>query len=142
MKVSPQPASVHDVNEHDDPILHTKRSATRVSKRPRHSDPGPRLASSKCGNDHKSQGDRKAKAEAQPSLIIGKSRCHGPIKTLVTTYKGKAPLTIFSTSKDQTDQGNEIEGACFRKIFLTGLTLFPHPTGAELSGGSWRIRRN
>ncbi|KAL4812144.1 hypothetical protein BDW67DRAFT_170659 [Aspergillus spinulosporus] len=128
MKVSPQPASVHDVNEHDDPILHTKRSATRVSKRPRHSDPGPRLAGSKYGNDHKTQADRKAKEEAQPSLIIGKSRCHGPIKTLVTTYKGKAPLTIFSTSKDQTEQGNEIEGACFRKIFLTDETEILNPT--------------
>ncbi|KAL5041614.1 hypothetical protein BDW71DRAFT_191512 [Aspergillus fruticulosus] len=128
MKVSPQPASVHDVNEHDDPILHTKRSATRVAKRPRHSDPGPRLASSKYGNDHKSQAGRKTKAEAQPRLIIGKSCCHGPIETLVTTYKGKAPLTIFSMSKDESEQSNEIEGACFRKIFLTDETEILNPT--------------
>ncbi|KAL4769237.1 hypothetical protein BDW60DRAFT_195506 [Aspergillus nidulans var. acristatus] len=41
---------------------------------------------------------------------------------------GKTPLTIFSTSKDQTKQDNEIKGPCFHKIFLTGLTLFPYPT--------------
>ncbi|KAL2833800.1 hypothetical protein BDW59DRAFT_64409 [Aspergillus cavernicola] len=116
MRTSPQPASVFDVDERDNPILHSKRTATRVTKR--HSDPGSR------GSKH----ETKPKPTQKPALIIGKSRYHGSINHVVTTYCGDSPLTIFSTGKDDSEERNGIEGACFRKIFLTDETEILNPS--------------
>jgi hypothetical protein len=123
MKTSPRPASVIDTDEKGTPLLQTKRSAARVTKR--HSDPGARKSSS----THETK--TKPTSKPERTLIVGESRCHGPIHNLVTTYDGNNTLTIFSTGKDHRDETNAVEGACFRKIFLTGVL---HPAHKLLLG--------
>ncbi|KAL2851641.1 hypothetical protein BJX68DRAFT_65224 [Aspergillus pseudodeflectus] len=122
MKTSPRPASVIDTDEKGTPLLQTKRSAARVTKR--HSDPGARKSSS----THETK--TKPTSKPEPTLIVGESRCHGPIHNLVTTYDGNNTLTIFSTGKDHSDETNAVEGACFRKIFLTDETEILNPDAA------------
>ncbi|KAL4863509.1 hypothetical protein BDV12DRAFT_177435 [Aspergillus spectabilis] len=116
MKTSPQPASVFDVDERGDPILHSKRSAARVHKR--HSDPGAT----------RSKHETKPKAKAKTGFTVGESRSLGSVGSVVTSYRGDSPLTIFSTGKDHSEVGNAIDGYCFRKIFLTDETEILNPT--------------
>ncbi|KAL4905637.1 hypothetical protein BDW74DRAFT_178005 [Aspergillus multicolor] len=115
MKTSPRPATVSDVNDRGDPILHSIRSAARVKIGKRHSDP---LTLSRHD------------AKPMSTLEFGTSRCHGSVKDFVTSYDKSMTLTIFSTDKDDSDRKNAVEGACFRKIFLTDETEVLNPTAA------------
>jgi hypothetical protein len=97
MKQSPKPATVQDTDNNDNPVLHSKRSANRVTKK--HT----RMASP--------QGP-----------ILGQSRCIGPIEEALKAHSLNRDniFTIFSQSQDRSRQRNEIQGYQYRKIFFVG----------------------
>lgn len=115
MKLDPRAATVHDVDDHDNPILHSKRSATRVKKETSPS------AMRKSTVNH----------AIPPRGIIGESIISGPIEHMVKalgTHRSN-PLTIFTRGQDQSREWNEIGGCRFRKVFFTGRVLLrwlPH----------------
>ncbi|KAL2850308.1 hypothetical protein BJY01DRAFT_210005 [Aspergillus pseudoustus] len=125
----PRPASVLDVDESGNPILSSKRSAARVTKK-RHSDPGSRAPHTKQEEAKATTKTKSPQSAAPPTVIVGTSRCRGSIAELAASYKETVPLTIFSTSKDHSEQRNKVEGACFRKIFLTDETEILNPDAA------------
>ncbi|GFF61427.1 hypothetical protein IFM51744_10680 [Aspergillus udagawae] len=114
MKSAPEPATIHDVDEDDNILLHSKRSATRVTKATSMSPP----RSQSTINSRPSQ-----------KCIFGKSICRGPIENMVKEYSPNRdnPLTIFTRSQDQSRERNEIPGYRFRKVFFTDETEILHP---------------
>jgi hypothetical protein len=97
MKIRPEPASVEDASDAGNPVLHSKRSASRVRK------------GSLSNQSH------------QQNIMYGRSACKGPVREGIATYSGLfSPLTIFSSSLDRTAERNEVPGHRFRKIFFRG----------------------
>ncbi|KAH1334862.1 hypothetical protein KXW91_005398 [Aspergillus fumigatus] len=118
MKTAPQPASIHDVDEDDNILLHSKRSATRVMKGMSPSSSPPRSHSRVNSNSRTSQ-----------KCIFGKSICRGPIENMVKEcgLNRDCPLTIFTRSQDQSRERNEVPGYRFRKVFFTDETEVLNP---------------
>jgi hypothetical protein len=107
MRAAPEPASIHDVDEDDNILLHSKRSATRVMKGPANSPP---------------RSQSRINSRTPQKCIFGKSICRGPIENMVKEYglNRDHPLTIFTRSQDQSRERNEVPGYRFRKVFFTG----------------------
>ncbi|KAL3462600.1 hypothetical protein BJX64DRAFT_288290 [Aspergillus heterothallicus] len=103
MATPPRPASVLDVDERGNPILSSKRTAARVTKR--HSDPVSRTQRTQEPQKTKSTTTSR---QSEPTFIVGKSRCRG-------------------TSKDDSEERNQVDGACFREVFLTDETEILSP---------------
>ncbi|GIK05259.1 hypothetical protein Aspvir_009363 [Aspergillus viridinutans] len=114
MKTAPEPASIHDVDEDDNILLHSKRSATRVMKETAKSLP---------------RGQSRINSRTPQKRIFGKSICRGPIETMVKEYSLNRdhPLTIFTRSQDQSRERNEVPGFRFRKVFFTDETEILNP---------------
>ncbi|RLL98417.1 hypothetical protein CFD26_107124 [Aspergillus turcosus] len=114
MKTAPEPATIHDVDEDDNILLHSKRSATRVMKGTSTSPP---------------RSQSRIASRAPRKCIFGKSICRGPIEKMVKEYSLNRdnPLTIFTRSQDQTRERNEIPGYRFRKVFFTDETEILNP---------------
>ncbi|KAF7179344.1 hypothetical protein CNMCM7691_008277 [Aspergillus felis] len=114
MKTAPEPATIHDVDEDDNILLHSKRSATRVMKETAKSPP---------------RTHSRINSRTQQKCIFGKSICRGPIENLVKEYSlnRDRPLTIFTRSQDQSRERNEIPGYRFRKVFFTDETEILNP---------------
>lgn len=100
MKQSPKPATVQDIDDNDNPVLHTKLSATRVTK-------------------DASTDTRMAWPQEH---ILGQSRCLGPIEEALKTHSLNRDniFTIFSQSQDRSRERNEIQGYQYRKVFFVG----------------------
>jgi hypothetical protein len=114
MRAAPEPASIHDVDEDDNILLHSKRSATRVMKGPANSPP---------------RNQSRINVRAPQKCIFGKSICRGPIENMVKEYglNRDCPLTIFTRSQDQSRERNEVPGYRFRKVFFTDETEILNP---------------
>ncbi|RHZ65522.1 uncharacterized protein CDV56_108844 [Aspergillus thermomutatus] len=114
MKSAPQPATIHDVDEDDNIILHSKRSAIRVMKGTSKSPP---------------RSHSRINSRTPQKCIFGKSVCRGPIGKMVKEYSLNLnhPLTIFTRSQDQSRERNEIPGYRFRKVFFTDETEILNP---------------
>ncbi|KAK6835814.1 hypothetical protein RU639_002132 [Aspergillus parasiticus] len=116
MKSKPRSATVHDVDEHGDPILHSKRSAMRVKKEASPS------TTRKSTINH----------VIYPRVYIGESIISGPIENMVRAFgtHRSNPITIFTRSLDQSRERNEITGCRFRKVFFTDETEVLEPNAA------------
>lgn len=106
MKSKPHPATIQDVNDHGDPLLHSKRSTNRVEKERSPS------------RYHKNTVNH----AIYPRVRIGESIISGPIERMVKAFSRARsnPLTIFTRSLHQSPELNEISGCRFRKVFFTG----------------------
>ena len=107
MRSKPLPATVHDLDAGDNPILHTRRSAQRIDRK---------KTSKPSGKQTKQIG------ESIPDCIIGESIYRGSIAELVECrgQNAKVPLTILTRSQDTSPERNEVPGHRFRKIFVSG----------------------
>ncbi|KAE8387785.1 hypothetical protein BDV23DRAFT_160524 [Aspergillus alliaceus] len=114
MGSSPRLATVYDLDENDNPILHSKRTASRVSK-----------ATSNSQFQSRGKGSR----STSQGCIFGKLSCKGPLKEMVAAYsRGREhPLTIFTRSQDISRERNEVPGYPFRKIVFTDGTEILNP---------------
>ncbi|GIJ86882.1 hypothetical protein Asppvi_005780 [Aspergillus pseudoviridinutans] len=113
MKTAPEPATLHDVDEDGNILLHSKRSASRVMKETAKSPP---------------RSQSRISSRTPQKCIFGKSICRGPIENMVKEYNlNRYPLTIFTRSQDQSRDRNEIPGYRFRKVFFTDETEILHP---------------
>ncbi|KGO42027.1 hypothetical protein PEXP_054350 [Penicillium expansum] len=105
MKFPPQPATVYELDQYGNQVLHSKASATRdrISKR----NPTPYSLN---GTQHRS---RKAQ-----DWIQGKSTCSGSLNEMVRAYgqNPTSPMTIFTSSQDTDSERNEVPGCRFRKV--------------------------
>ncbi|THC89672.1 hypothetical protein EYZ11_010883 [Aspergillus tanneri] len=102
---SPQPATVYDVDEDDNPILQSTISATRMTPTTPNSSPYSSRTRSSPPTPQK--------------CIFGKSICRGPIEEMVKVCKQDPhPFTIFTRSPDTSLERNEIQGYQFRKVFF------------------------
>ncbi|OGM48263.1 hypothetical protein ABOM_002110 [Aspergillus bombycis] len=113
MKLNPRAATVHDVDNHDNPILHSRRSAMRVKKEASPSAPR------KNTLNH----------AIYPRVTIGESIISGPIEHMVKalgTHRSN-PLTIFTRGRNESREWNEISGCQFRKVFFTDETEILKP---------------
>ncbi|KAB8069038.1 hypothetical protein BDV29DRAFT_183529 [Aspergillus leporis] len=114
MGSSPRPATVHNLGQDGNPILHSRRSASRVTKASSSSPPQSRANTSHAT----SQG-----------CIFGKSICKGPIEEMVKAHSRNRehPLTIFTRSQDTSPERNVVPGYPFRKVFFTDETEILNP---------------
>ncbi|KAH8698648.1 hypothetical protein BGW36DRAFT_376546 [Talaromyces proteolyticus] len=90
MKQSPRPATVEVIEDNDTPVLHSKRSASRVTKG----------ASTTRSPPQPKKNTRMAWSQGS---ILGQSRCLGPIEEMM---------------KAHSRERNEIQGYRYRKIFF------------------------
>ncbi|KAF7586731.1 hypothetical protein BBP40_008391 [Aspergillus hancockii] len=114
MGSSPRPATIHDLDTNGNPVLHSRRTATRVIKTPSNSPPQSRIKSSRA---------------TFRGCIFGKLRRKGSLKEMVETYSRSrdVPLTIFTRSQDLSRERNEVPGYPFRKVIFTDETEILNP---------------
>jgi hypothetical protein len=108
MRSKPPPATVHDLDAGDNPILHTRKSAQRIDRK-------------KTSKPSRKQA--KQIGESTSGCIIGESIYRGSIAELVECrgQNAKVPITIFTRSQDTSPEHNEVPGHRFRKIFVSGM---------------------
>ncbi|CAI7640091.1 unnamed protein product [Penicillium glandicola] len=105
MKLPPQPATVYELDQYGNPVLHSKVSATRdrVTKR------NPTSYSLNKAQ-HK---PRKAR-----DYIQGATTRSGSLNEMVRAYgqNRTSPMTIFTSSQDTYSERNQVPGYRFRKV--------------------------
>ncbi|OGE48209.1 hypothetical protein PENARI_c031G09583 [Penicillium arizonense] len=105
MRSKPRPATVHDLDASDNPILHTRKSAKIDRKK----------------SSKPSRKQTKQMNEGISDCIIGESIYKGSIAELVECRGQNTgiPLTIFTRSQDTSPERNEVLGYKFRKVFVS-----------------------
>jgi hypothetical protein len=109
MKSQPQPATVHELDEYGNLVLHSKGSATRdrIAKR----NPTPYSWNKSQHKPRKSQ-----------DCIMGQSMRSGSLDEMVKAY-GQNPtfaMTIFTSSQGTDPECNEVPGCRYRKVSFLG----------------------
>jgi hypothetical protein len=108
MKFKPHLATVHDADDSDSPILHTRISSTRIEK-----------------NWTISTYKTKSKPESDitSECIFGESICRGSIREFVQScaQPNGTSLTIFTRSQDTNSEQNELSGYRYRKVVVSGM---------------------
>lgn len=117
MKSPPQPATVYDLDEYGNPVLHSKVSAIRDRVAKRNSTPY-------TGN----------RAQHRPrksqDYIIGESMRSGSLDEMVKAcgQSPTFPMTIFTSSQGTDSERNGVPGCRYRKISFLGtymISLWP-----------------
>ncbi|KAJ5218449.1 uncharacterized protein N7498_000548 [Penicillium cinerascens] len=105
MKSPPQPATVYELDEYGNPVLHSKVSAIRDRVAKRNSTPY-------TGN---SAQHRPGKSQ---DYIIGESMRSGSLDEMVKAcgQNPTFPMTIFTSSQGTDSEGNGVPGCRYRKI--------------------------
>lgn len=103
MRSKPSPATVHDLDAGDNPILHTRKSAQRIDRK----------KSSKPSRKQTRQ-----IPEGISDCIIGESIYRGSIAELVEcrVQNAEVSLTIFTRSQDTGPERNEVPGQIQKDI--------------------------
>lgn len=114
MKSPPQPATIHELDEYGNPVLHSKVSATRdrVAKR----NPTPY-----------SWNRAQHRPKTPQDYVMGESMRSGSLDEMVKAC-GQFPMTIFTSSQGMDSERNEVPGYRYRKISFLGrymISLWP-----------------
>lgn len=125
MKSSPQPATVYDLDEYGNPVLHSKACAIRdrVAKR----DSTPYTGNRAQNRPRKSQ-----------DFLIGECMRSGSLDEMVKAC-GQNPnflMTIFTGIQGTESEHNSVPGCRYRKISFLGTFMFllwPKAVGEILS---------
>ncbi|EED21401.1 conserved hypothetical protein [Talaromyces stipitatus ATCC 10500] len=110
MKTQAQPATVQDLDQNDNLVLHGIKSASRIAKSRSSSSPPQKINLSYVH-----------KQIPMDKVIYGKSISR-PIEQMARifqSYNRGVPLTIFSRSRDRSRERNEVPGCKFRKVFVS-----------------------
>jgi hypothetical protein len=117
MKIKAEPATAHELDQKDYPILHSTKSATKKIAK----------ATSSSTLSQQRQRTPYAFRNEGPTATFkyGTVNCSETIQEMFKIYQGyglNAPMTIFTRSQDRSRERNEVPGCKFRKVFGTGKT--------------------